>query len=208
TIERVDTIRRDTGAPERFSAAGCRFDYRDSRFKRDGSHIITHVTFALRPDGTPETGYAGLAARLPARPDLAQVRAAVIAVRREKSMVPAAMAERTDPNRFSAGSWFTNPIVDTATADRIASLVATSMPRWPAGNGRVKLAAAWLIEQAGFPRGFGEGPARVSTQHTLALVNTGCARTTDMLELEARIRDGVSSAFGVWLVREPVWLAA
>ena len=208
TIATVHAIDRASRRCVTFDAADCGFAYRDSRFKRDGDHIITHVTFALRPGAAPEVSYAGLASRLPDSPSLAQVRDAVIAVRREKSMVPVSLAPADDPNRFSAGSWFTNPIVDAATADRVAARVDVEMPRWPAGPGRVKLAAAWLIEQAGFARGFGDGPAGLSTRHTLALVNRGSATANDMLAFERHIRAGVRRAFGVDLQREPVWLAA
>jgi UDP-N-acetylmuramate dehydrogenase len=105
-----------------------------------------------------------------------------------------------DHDTWSAGSFFTNPILPAADAARLPA----DAPRWPEPDGRVKASAAWLIEQAGFTRGYGVGPARLSGKHTLALTNRGGATTADLLALAREIRDGVRSRFGVDLVNEPV----
>jgi UDP-N-acetylmuramate dehydrogenase len=105
-----------------------------------------------------------------------------------------------DPDTWSAGSFFTNPVLDADRADRLPA----DAPRFPQPNGRVKTSAAWLIDRAGFGKGFGEGPARVSTKHALALTNRGAATADDVLELARQIRAGVQSSFGITLVPEPV----
>ncbi|MGZ4632976.1 MAG: UDP-N-acetylmuramate dehydrogenase, partial [Actinomycetes bacterium] len=105
-----------------------------------------------------------------------------------------------DHDTWSAGSFFTNPVLGPAEAARLPA----EAPRWPETDGRVKTSAAWLIEQAGFTRGYGDGPAQVSGKHTLALTNRGGATTADLLALARRIRDGVRDRFGVTLVNEPV----
>jgi UDP-N-acetylmuramate dehydrogenase len=105
-----------------------------------------------------------------------------------------------DHDTWSAGSFFTNPVL---TPEAAAALPAAA-PRWPAPDGRVKVSAAWLIEQAGFFRGYGDGPVRLSGKHTLALTNRGAARTADLLALAREIRAGVRERYGVELVPEPV----
>jgi UDP-N-acetylmuramate dehydrogenase len=107
-----------------------------------------------------------------------------------------------DPDTCSAGSFFTNPLLDPAAADRLPH----DAPRWPERDGRVKTSAAWLIEHAGFTKGYGTGPVRISTKHTLALTNRGGATTADLLALAREIRDGVRARFDVELVNEPVLL--
>ena len=102
-----------------------------------------------------------------------------------------------DHDTWSAGSFFTNPVLD---ADRVPE----GAPAWPQPDGSVKTSAAWLIERAGFGKGYGEGAARLSTKHTLALTNRGDATTADLLSLAREIRDGVESRFGIRLVNEPV----
>ena len=105
-----------------------------------------------------------------------------------------------DRDTWSAGSFFTNPVVDGALADGLP----TEAPRYPQPDGRVKTSAAWLIEHAGFSRGFGAGLARLSTKHTPAITNRGGATATDVMALAREIRDGVEHAYGVRLVPEPV----
>jgi UDP-N-acetylmuramate dehydrogenase len=109
-----------------------------------------------------------------------------------------------DHDTWSAGSFFTNPILDAAHAANLPG----DAPQWPAGEGLVKTSAAWLIEQAGFGKGYGTGPVRLSTKHTLALTNRGTASTEDLLALAREVRDGVRSAFGIDLVPEPVLVSA
>jgi len=144
--------------------------------------------------------YAALAAHLGvavgAAVPAAEVRAGVLELRRAKGMV----LDADDHDTWSAGSFFTNPVLDPADADRLPA----EAPRWPGQDGRVKISAAWLIEQAGFPRGYGSGPAQVSGKHTLALTNRGGATTEQVLALAREIRDGVRVRFGVTLVNEPV----
>ena len=143
---------------------------------------------------------------------MAQVREAVLALRRGKGMV----LEEGDHDTWSAGSFFTNPVVEVAVADAVQAAVraergdedADRMPRFPAGEGRVKLSAAWLIDRAGFHRGYPDegAPVRLSTKHTLALTNRGDAVTADLVALAREVRDGVRGRFGVTLVPEPVWI--
>jgi UDP-N-acetylmuramate dehydrogenase len=201
-ITTVRTLDRTTGAIRTFFAVECGFGYRSSRFKNEpGRYLVLSVTFQLRlgslsaPIRYPELARAlgvELGARVPAR----EVAAAVLALRRGKGMV----LDDADPDTWSAGSFFTNPLLDAAAA---ASLPADA-PRFPQPDGRVKTSAAWLIEHAGFGRGFGEGAARISTKHVLALTNPGGARAADLLDLARRIRSGVQQTFGITLVCEPV----
>jgi UDP-N-acetylmuramate dehydrogenase len=124
------------------------------------------------------------------------VRQAVLELRRGKGMV----LDADDHDTWSAGSFFTNPLLAAADADRLPA----DAPRWPERDGRVKTSAAWLIEQAGYGKGYGTGEARVSTKHTLALTNRGSATAEDLLALARELRDGVRDRFGVELVNEPV----
>ncbi len=185
-----------------FANADCGFGYRHSRFKADpGRHVVLDVTFQLAPGtlGTSVT-YAELSRRLGVEPGerapLADVREAVLALRRGKGMV----LDAADHDTWSAGSFFTNPVLD-------AGVLPDDAPAWPQPDGRVKSSAAWLIEHAGFGKGYGlEGGAAVSlsTKHPLALTNRGGATTEQLLALAREIRDGVEAAYGVRLVNEPV----
>jgi len=182
-----------------FFAADCRFGYRTSRFKADpGRHIVLDVTFQL-PLGTygPPIGYAELARTLNLeagdRALLESVREAVLTLRARKGMV----LDPDDHDTWSAGSFFTNPVV-------APDVVPEGAPAWPQSDGLVKTSAAWLIEQAGFAKGYARGPVSLSTKHTLALTNRGAATTADLLALAREVRDGVHSRFGITLVNEPV----
>ena len=182
-----------------FAAADCRFGYRTSRFKADpGRHVVLEVTFQLRQGelGAPVT-YAELARTLGVetgtRAPMSDVRRAVLDLRTRKGMV----LDADDHDTWSAGSFFTNPVV---AADRVPG----GAPAWPQPDGTVKTSAAWLIEQAGFGKGYGDGPVRLSGKHTLALTNRGGAATTDLLALAREIRDGVERRFAIRLVNEPV----
>jgi UDP-N-acetylmuramate dehydrogenase len=189
-------------------AAACGFGYRDSRFKsrEPGRHVVLAITYRLRPGGAPAVRYAELEKHLAARgvsaPTLADVRASVVAVRRAKSMV----LEAGDENRRSCGSFFLNPVVDADVAARVeARAGAGPMPRWPQPDGRVKLSAAWLIERAGFRRGFRQGGAGISTRHSLAIVAHAGARAGDVTALARHLREAVEDQFGVRLCPEPVF---
>jgi UDP-N-acetylmuramate dehydrogenase len=182
-----------------FAAADCGFGYRTSRFKRDpGRHVVLDVTFQFRQGelGAP-VAYAELArvlgAELGTRAPMIDIRHAILGLRRGKGMV----LDPADHDTWSAGSFFTNPVVP-------ADAVPEGAPAWPLPDGLVKTSAAWLIEHAGFGKGYGDGPARLSSKHTLALTNRGDATTADLLALARELRDGVEKTFGIRLVNEPM----
>jgi UDP-N-acetylmuramate dehydrogenase len=207
TIERVGALDLESGAAVSLTGAECGFAYRDSRFKREdlGRFLITSVSFRLRPGGAPAVRYPELEQALAGatQPRLADVRQAVIALRRRKSMV----IDPDDENRRSVGSFFTNPVVDAARAESVRSRAdAASMPAFPAADGRVKLSAAWLIERSGLARGQGEGPVGLSTRHTLAIVNRGGATARQVVAFARSVRDRVRDRFDVVLRPEPVFV--
>jgi UDP-N-acetylmuramate dehydrogenase len=204
----VRVLRRDTLELEELDHADCGFAYRDSLFKREPERfVVSGVRFSLRPDGAGAIRYAELAAEVDSGAPLAEIRSAVLRLRRRKSMV----IDPEDPNCRSAGSFFLNPIVDAANAERIVeqavaeSLVVSpdDVPRYPAGEGKVKLAAGWLVEKAGFAKGTRRGPVGVSTKHALALVHHGGGTTAELLSLADEIRTRVRDRFDVELDREP-----
>ena len=129
-------------------------------------------------------------------PSHSRALAEVLQLRAGKGMV----LDPDDPDTWSAGSFFTNPLLDAGEAARLPA----EAPRFPQPDGTVKTSAAWLIDRAGFGRGYGSGPATLSTKHTLALTNRGSATAADVLALARRIRAGVAERFGVTLVPEPV----
>jgi UDP-N-acetylmuramate dehydrogenase len=195
----------------KIDAAGCEFGYRDSVFKRSRrGDVVTAVTFRLRVGGEPEVRYDELRRRLEIRdggplPSLAMVRDAVLAIRRAKSM----LWEEGDDNRRSAGSFFVNPVVDAAVAAAIAERYVSSsspLPAWAQPDGRTKLSAGWLIERAGFEKGYTFGQVGLSSRHALALVNRGRARAADVVALAGLIRRGVRREFGVTLAPEAVFV--
>ena len=199
TIASVRVWDRRLRGVRTFANAECGFGYRHSRFKADpGRHVVLAVTFQFRQGtlGAP-LEYAELARALGvapgARAPVAEVREAVLGLRRGKGMV----LDPADHDTWSAGSFFTNPVV-------AADAVPTGAPAWPQPGGGVKTSAAWLIENAGFAKGYGAGPAGLSTKHTLALTNRGTAGAEDLLALAREVRDGVEERFGIRLVNEPV----
>jgi UDP-N-acetylmuramate dehydrogenase len=202
SIASVRTYDRVRQRQVTYAAADCRFGYRTSRFKREPDrHLILGVTFQFaRGDLSAPLAYAELARRLDAplgsRRPSADVRDAVLDLRRGKGMV----LDPDDHDTWSAGSFFTNPILDAAEAERLPA----QAPRWPVEDGRVKTSAAWLIERAGYGKGYGDGEVRLSSKHTLALTNRGSASTADLVRLAREIRNGVEARFGVRLVNEPV----
>jgi UDP-N-acetylmuramate dehydrogenase len=201
-IETVRTYDRRTGRLRTFAAADCGFTYRSSRFKIEpGRYVIVSVTFQFRLGSlSAPVRYAELArtlgVRLGDRVPAREVREAVLSIRRSKGMV----LDDEDRDTWSAGSFFTNPILDPDAA----ATLPEAAPRYPQPDGTVKTSAAWLIEQAGFGKGYGDGPARLSTKHTLALTNRGSASADDLLRLARQLRDGVRARFGITLVPEPV----
>jgi UDP-N-acetylmuramate dehydrogenase len=207
TIESVHAFDRETSDWVEIGKAACRFRYRESLFNTDqpGRYIVTRVRFELRPNGEPNIRYADVQRRLngAAKPTLFEVASLVREIRREKGM----LLVEGDADCRSAGSFFKNPIVDVAMLDGIAGAAgvdASKVPHWPAGEGRTKIPAAWLLEQAGFVKGYGRGRAGISTRHTLALTNRGGATSADIERLEAEIERGVEEKFGISLQREPV----
>lgn len=212
TIESVTVFDSAEGKTLVFEADECAFRYRDSRFKSAEPHryVVTAVTFQLDIDGPPALHYDELAGSLRefgiANPTLPQVRHAVVALRRRKSMV----LDPSDPNTHSVGSFFTNPVVDADTiasvcqAGRRLGVLASDddLPRHPSGE-QFKLSAAWLIERAGFPKGYRRGPAGLSENHCLAIVNRDRASARDIVALAREIRDAVRDRFGVTLTPEP-----
>ena len=204
-LTRVRLLDRTSGAVRWVSAAALGFGYRHSVLKHSSASTVLEVEFALAADGrSAPVRYAELAAALgvPAgeRTDPDRVRTAVLALRAAKGMV----LDEADHDTWSVGSFFTNPVVDHELFAQLQAVADGPVPHYPA-HGGVKLAAGWLVERAGFGKGFpGEGPCRLSTKHALALTNRGGASTADVLALARTVRDGVRSAFGVSLVPEPV----
>ncbi len=202
TIARVRVYDRQERRVVTRSAVECHFGYRTSLFKAfPDRFVVLTVSFQFRL-GTlsAPVRYAELARTLGIEPGerapMAEVREAVLALRRGKGMV----VDPDDRDTWSAGSFFTNPVVEAAVADALPA----EAPRYPQPDGRTKTSAAWLIEHAGYSRGFGPGLARLSTRHTLAITNRGGATAADVLALAREIRDGVEHAYGVRLVPEPV----
>jgi UDP-N-acetylmuramate dehydrogenase len=218
TIVSVRAWDRDRAEVTDVPAADCGFGYRTSRFKRNGRHLVLAVTFRLtRGPRSAPVRYPDLAAELGVDPGgqvpLQEARSAVLKVRARKGMV----LDAGDPDSRSAGSFFTNPVLtETEFHDLVEGHrsgfpdpAAVRIPHFPAGPGRVKVPAAWLIEHAGFRKGH-QGPgapgtaARISAKHTLALINPGGATTASLLALAHEIQDGVQRQFGVRLDIEPV----
>jgi UDP-N-acetylmuramate dehydrogenase len=212
-IRRVRVLDRASFESTDMDGQACRFGYRDSVFKREPDRFVI-LTVTMRFDRGAEPGirYAELASALAgqSKPSPAQVRDTVLALRRKKSMV----FDPADENRHSAGSFFTNPIVDATVADDLVKqaqargLVSApeQVPRFPMPDGRVKLAAGWLIERAGLAKGLRMGPVGISTRHALALVHHGGGTTTDLLRLALHVRQVVRDQFAVTLTPEPVFL--
>lgn len=185
----------------------CGFGYRWSRFKEEpGRWVVLDVVLALSTGGqAPAPAYAELRSALGIAPDatvpIAQVRDAVLALRRSKGMV----LDGSDHDTWSAGSFFLNPVLNLRHTP-----LPDDAPRWPQPDGRVKTSAAWLIEHAGFAKGWapdcvGTPPrASLSTKHTLAVTNRGAATTADVLAVAREVRDGVQERFGITLAPEPV----
>lgn len=213
TITEVVAYDRATGETRTLTNAECEFSYRHSRFKEHPErYVVLRVRFALEDAGglSAPVKYAETARALGVEPGdrvpAATARLTVLELRAGKGMV----LDPADHDTWSAGSFFTNPILDDAqyaaflarAAERLGPDVTP--PAFPAGEGRTKTSAAWLIDRAGFTKGYGAGPARISTKHTLALTNRGDATTEDLLALAREVVAGVRDAFGITLVNEPV----
>jgi UDP-N-acetylmuramate dehydrogenase len=214
TITQVRTYDRVTGQTTIIPNERCGFGYRTSVFKRDDArrHVVLSVTFQLAVQSvSAPVRYAELAAALGVavgdQVASTTARSAVIGLRRGKGMV----IDAADPDTRSVGSFFVNPVLDGAALAAVEAAArarcgeGTPVPRFDAGAGLVKVPAAWLVERAGFGRGYGLGDgARISSKHTLALVNSGSASTAGLIALARQVRDGVRDVFGVSLAPEPV----
>jgi UDP-N-acetylmuramate dehydrogenase len=218
TIRRVRAFDREQRAFVEVSAAECGFAYRRSRFNSTdrGRFIVTRVDYSLTINGAPTLRYADLQRAFANRdanaepPTLVEVTAAVRRIRLSKGM----FLVDGDPDCRSAGSFFKNPVVSEAQANQIAASSTKALPRYPTGSGaendgpqkasKVKLPAAWLIEQAGFSKGYARGAAAISSRHTLALVNRGGATAVEILALAEEIRSAVEARFSIHLEMEPV----
>ena len=205
TIARVRVFDRARRAFADMDPGACGFGYRVSVFKRSQRYIVTGVRFELAiGDASAPLRYAELTAALSVAPGaqvpLARARETVIALRRRKGMV----IDPQDPDSVSAGSFFVNPVVDSATLAQVETRAGERPPRFEAGDGRFKLAAAWLVERAGFPKGWSLGRVAVSRKHALALVNRGGATAAELLRAARAIQRGVGARFDVELEPEPV----
>lgn len=230
-LTRVQLLDRSTGAVEWVPASALDLAYRYSNLKFTSRGVVLAVEFQLRTDGlSAPLRFGQLAGEPGQRRDPAEVREEVLGLRRSKGMVH----DPADHDTWSAGSFFTNPVVPETLADEITQVVAAElgadeaagMPRFPvaadsmategsgtgdsdgAAEAMVKLSAAWLIDRAGFAKGYpgADAPARLSTKHTLALTNRGAARAADVVKLARDVRAGVQEKFGVQLEPEPLWI--
>jgi UDP-N-acetylmuramate dehydrogenase len=215
TIARVRVWDRREERVRTMTSIDCGFSYRHSVFKASDRYVVIDVMFQLVPATLSRpVRYADLATQLGVevgeRVPLAEAREAVLAQRRRRGMV----LDADDHDTWSCGSFFTNPILSAAEFEALEARVADRLgasagapPRFPEAGGSVKTSAAWLIERAGFGKGFGlPGPAALSTKHTLAVTNRGGATASDVAALARRVRDGVRDAFGITLVNEPVFV--
>jgi UDP-N-acetylmuramate dehydrogenase len=199
-ITRVRTYDREKKAIKTFTNAECEFEYRNSLFKKNpGRYIVLSVQFQIRRGevSTPIT-YAELAKKLGIavgeKAPVVDTRKAVMELRAAKGM----LLNPDDKDSWSAGSFFTNPIVSS----EIASALPEGAPKWPMSDGRVKTSAAWLIENSGINKGHAHGGAQVSTKHVLALTNSGSATATEICELAREVRASVVAKFGITLEPE------
>ena len=209
SVVMVDAYDRVTGGMAVLDREDCGFSYRNSRFKGDARYVVTGVHFQLedlgglsRPVLFKDVAQA-LGIEVGRQAPLAEVREAVLAQRARRGM----LLDEADHDTWSAGSFFTNPVLTPdqyAEFERRAAGEALPTP-FAEPDGRLKLSAAWLIEHAGFVKGYGSGPVTLSTKHTLALTNRGTASAAELLKLAAEVRDGVAGRFGVTLVPEPVF---
>jgi UDP-N-acetylmuramate dehydrogenase len=215
TISQVRVWDRHEQRVRTFASADCQFAYRHSLFKDAPRYVVLDVVFLLRLESmSSPVAYEDLARALGVeageRVPLQEARAAVLAQRRQRGMV----LDPADHDTWSCGSFFTNPtlsagsyaVLQDRAQDRLGNIDGpVQVPRFDAPGGLVKTSAAWLIDKAGFGKGYGlPGPAAVSTKHTLAVTNRGSATAADVVALAREIRDGVQDAFGVSLVNEPV----
>jgi UDP-N-acetylmuramate dehydrogenase len=212
TIVYVRVLEIATGKIIELSRRECGFSYRQSIFnssRRDG-YVVLWVVYQLERNKEPRIEYADLKKHFEASsgpPTLTQVREAVRRIRHTKAM----LLEEGDEDCRSAGSFFKNPVISSAEAERVEELARKRapekpLPRFPGGDGQVKLAAAWLVEQAGFHKGYAQGPVGISRKHTLAIVNRGGATAKDIIALKDEVQKRVLEVWGVQLQPEPVFV--
>ena len=205
TIETVRVMDLESLAFREMPAAECGFTYRTSLFNSSarGRYLVTRVDYRLKPGAPANLRYADLKKTFPdgSHPNLVEVSAAVRKIRQTKGM----FLVEGDPDCRSAGSFFKNPIVLKNILPQLEAKFEILPPTYPASEGKVKLPAAWLIEQAGFPKGFRLGRAGISSRHTLALVNLGGAHAADILALRDLIVNRLQG-LGITLEMEPVLL--
>ena len=199
-ITRVRTYDRQEKALKTFTNSECQFSYRNSYFKaHPGRYVILEVQFQIRRgEFSDPITYVELSKKLDIEPGekapVAATRAAVLELRASKGM----LLKNDDHDSWSAGSFFTNPIISQQAADQLPN----AAPKWPLNDGRVKVSAAWLIENSGIHKGDEVGGARISTKHVLALSNSGNATASDIAELAKRARNQVKEVFGITLEAE------
>jgi UDP-N-acetylmuramate dehydrogenase len=216
TIVSVDVIERATGEPRTFTNAECNFSYRMSRFKAEDrdKYVVVAVSFKLKAGGEPTLRYGDITRHFTTagvdKPSLQQVRDAVLEIRARKAMV----LDPAEPNSRSCGSFFMNPIVSTQQHEHVLEVlqresllrVGEEMPAFPAGDGAVKLSAAWLMERAGLKRGMQQGNVGLSEKHVLAIVNRGGGTAREVQQLVKIVQSEVQKKFGVLLEPEPVFI--
>lgn len=213
TMEKVEALDLETNQLVQLNSTECGFGYRTSRFKTSDKQrfIITSVMYRLRIDSPPTIRYAELERRLSSagsEPGLADVRRAVLEIRRSKAMV----IDPADPDSMSVGSFFVNPILTRNDFERLKSNRirsgerSESIPGFPQEDGTIKTSAAWLIEHAGIERGFVHGNVGISRKHALAIINRGGGTAAELLELKNLIQARVRDKLGIELVPEPVFV--
>ena len=210
TITSVRVLELASGEVKELTNAECGFRYRSTLFNTTarGRYIVLRVTFTLASPGKPHLAYVDLKNYFAGRkdpPTLSETREAVRRIRMGKAMliVPG------DDDCRSAGSFFKNPVVSQekcAEVEAAAARLGQTLPKWPAEGNRVKIPAAWLVEHAGFPKGFTRGPVGISRKHSLAIVNRGNATAADIVALKNEVQKRVIGEFGIELVPEPVFV--
>ena len=210
TIEQVRALDLQSLQVKTLSNAECGFAYRSSIFNtcERGRYMILSVSFAVRPGGKPSLKYPDLQqffAGRPGEPTLSEVRDAVREIRYRKAMLIVA----GDADCHSVGSFFKNPILPAAAVEELSARLAVAgseLPSYPAMDGFRKLPAAWLVEHAGFAKGYSRGRAGISHKHTLAIVNRGGATAADIIALKDEIQSRVFDEFRIKLEPEPVFV--
>jgi UDP-N-acetylmuramate dehydrogenase len=205
TIVSVRAFDRQAKQTVEMTNADCQFSYRASLFNTTARerYIVLNVTYKLKPHGEPALRYADLQKHFAAQatsPTLQEVRDAVLKIRASKGMV----IVPSDPDCQSAGSFFKNPVVTLDQFAQVEAAASESVPHFAAALGQVKIPAAWLIEKAGFPKGYERGRVGISSKHTLAIINRNYATATELLAFVEHIQKKVQERFGIALVPEPV----